>query len=128
MFIKIHIIGTLMLASSLATAQTVTDGSGKMISPEILNELMTKISSEMRDPQSTQFRNIYEASSGVCGETNAKNGFGAYVGYMPFKYHIDSKHATILNSNDEDNLYKLKMMAMDGCIDKKTGQLLLKKD
>ncbi|MBU4610533.1 hypothetical protein IMZ29_08270 [Achromobacter sp. GG226] len=45
----------------------------------------------MRDPQSVQFRNVRvlketkkPGSKAVCGELNAKNGYGAYVGFKRF--------------------------------------------
>jgi hypothetical protein len=49
----------------------------------------TGISNAHRDPESTKFRSMraYRLSNGdrvFCGESNAKNGFGAYVGYSPF--------------------------------------------
>lgn len=42
----------------------------------------------LRDPESARFRSIYQRSStqihNVCGQVNAKNGFGGYVGYRRF--------------------------------------------
>lgn len=39
----------------------------------------------LRDPQSAQFRNVRQYADGtVCGELNAKNGFGGYVGFRSF--------------------------------------------
>ena len=39
----------------------------------------------LKDGESAQFRNLYVSKSGgspiVCGEVNAKNGFGAYGGF-----------------------------------------------
>lgn len=34
----------------------------------------------LKDPDSAEFRN----QSGLCGEVNAKNGFGGYTGYRRF--------------------------------------------
>jgi len=34
----------------------------------------------LKDPESAQFRNQY----GLCGEVNAKNAYGGYVGYRRF--------------------------------------------
>lgn len=41
---------------------------------------------KMRDPESVQFRNLVpgKLAGSVCGELNAKNGMGGYVGYKPF--------------------------------------------
>lgn len=57
--------------------------------------ISAEISAAMRDPGSTQFRNWdgYTLSNGdrvICGEVNAKNGFGAYVGYSPFYIRLRS--------------------------------------
>lgn len=49
----------------------------------------------LRDPSSVQFRNIRtvsdEISNGVCGEYNAKNAYGGYVGFKMFHWrkHLD---------------------------------------
>jgi hypothetical protein len=47
------------------------------------------VASQMRDPDSVEFQNVgahvrSDGSHIVCGEVNAKNGFGAYVGYVRF--------------------------------------------
>ena len=45
------------------------------------------ILSSLRDPSSAEFRNIIEAPEDfVCGEVNAKNAFGAYIGFAAFTY------------------------------------------
>lgn len=38
----------------------------------------------LRDPYSAEFRNIYRAGDTVCGQVNARNGFGGMAGYAPF--------------------------------------------
>jgi hypothetical protein len=46
---------------------------------------------QMKDPNSAEFRNwhAFESQNGliVCGEINAKNGFGGYVGFTHFVGH-----------------------------------------
>ncbi len=47
------------------------------------------VTSQMRDSESVEFQNVQahvrsDGSHIVCGEVNAKNGFGAYVGYVRF--------------------------------------------
>lgn len=39
-----------------------------------------RVSATLKDPGSAQYRN----QAGSCGEVNAKNGFGAYMGYTRF--------------------------------------------
>lgn len=45
----------------------------------------------MKDPDSTTFRNLRgitnaQGAKYVCGEVNAKNSYGGYVGYKPFAF------------------------------------------
>jgi hypothetical protein len=55
---------------------------------ELLTRARQVIASVMRDPDSVLFRGLTLKKAGdirfVCGEYNAKNGFGAYVGYRRF--------------------------------------------
>jgi hypothetical protein len=42
---------------------------------------------ELVDPASAQYRGVISYRDGtVCGEVNAKNQFGGYVGFKPFTY------------------------------------------
>lgn len=44
----------------------------------------------LRDPLSAQLRRLgqpIDRPQVVCGEVNARNGFGGYVGFMPFWYN-----------------------------------------
>lgn len=47
-----------------------------------------EIERRVKDPGSIQYRNLKVVGSDVCGEVNAKNGFGAYVGYRRFIYAL----------------------------------------
>lgn len=38
------------------------------------------VENNLKDPRSAEFRNQY----GMCGEVNAKNGFGGFVGFRRF--------------------------------------------
>lgn len=48
----------------------------------------------MKDPESTKFKETYQAyklSNGdiaVCGEVNGKNSYGGYTGYTPYYVRI----------------------------------------
>ena len=46
------------------------------------------VQAQLRDPGSAQFRDVVvvrqDSSTAVCGEVNAKNGFGGYIGYSSF--------------------------------------------
>jgi len=51
-------------------------------------ELKGKAAHDLRDPSSAQFRNlrVVDGANGpyLCGEINAKNNSGGYVGFKPF--------------------------------------------
>lgn len=73
-------------------AQVVVDDSTASVGDVMLKELAAAISDNLADPGSGQLRGLrmfkpvgadYEA---VCGEINAKNSYGGYVGFAPFQY------------------------------------------
>ena len=49
------------------------------------------VASALKDPSSVQFEEVQENSDVICGEYNAKNGFGAYTGYESFVFDRKSK-------------------------------------
>jgi hypothetical protein len=55
---------------------------------EFLAAAQGQVRNTLKDPDSAQFRNVrlldFNPGRLVCGEVNAKNGFGAYVGFTPF--------------------------------------------
>ncbi len=62
------------------------------------------ITAAMRDPQSTQFRDI--KLGGTCGSTtyvtgwaNGKNGYGGYGGFKIFMVRIDAGKATVMQAD-----------------------------
>jgi hypothetical protein len=54
---------------------------------------------ELKDPDSAQFRNMDVRDTGkdfaVCGEINAKNSYGGYVGYRQFYVLLGAKSVVI---------------------------------
>lgn len=83
---------TIVLASAVAVAacQYVpgTDAHKK--------EQAKKVASrDLIDPSSAQFRDVYIKDDYVCGEINAKNRMGAYVGYKRFFVVLDRDTAMI---------------------------------
>ena len=50
------------------------------------------VANQMKDPNSAEFRNwhAFQSDKGllVCGEVNAKNSFGGYVGFTHFVAHV----------------------------------------
>lgn len=61
-----------------------------------------------KDPASVRYRNlaVYRSIDGkklaLCGEVNAKNSYGAYVGFVPF-YAYDSY--SNMPEDDQDSLF-----------------------
>lgn len=49
-------------------------------------QLRSGLKSVLKDPSSAEFRNefVHQTSGHLCGEVNAKNSFGAYVGFRRF--------------------------------------------
>ncbi len=46
---------------------------------------MQAVRDQMKDPESAKFRNLTSSrNSNVCGEVNAKNSYGGYVGFKRF--------------------------------------------
>ena len=49
-----------------------------------VKQMQLAVSYPFLDPESAKFRNVRKSILGYCGEVNAKNSFGAYVGYKIF--------------------------------------------
>lgn len=54
-----------------------------------------KVRERLRDPGSAVFRNVrliesrVDGIGAVCGEVNARNGFGGMSGFGPFRVHVE---------------------------------------
>lgn len=67
------------------------------------------ISQDLKDPDAAKFRDIgiYKSTTGkggvsVCGEVNAKNSYGAYVGYKRF---VVSGDMAYINAEENEGMY-----------------------
>lgn len=59
------------------------------------------VEASMKDPSSVLYRNeVIAHDARVCGELNAKNGYGAYVG---FKRFISEEHRFAIEGDDVDS-------------------------
>lgn len=63
--------------------------------PPALRIIKAAIAENLKDPESARFRNIERVDrpdgsiDGMyCGEVNAKNSYGGYIGYLPFMIAI----------------------------------------
>jgi len=105
-----------------ALGQSIVDGSGIDIDPDVVERLLTKGPEDFRDPSSTQFRKVSSSSRKgfICGEVNGRNGFGAYVGFRPFAWNTAAGSMTVLRTGSDipemDKLYAL-VLRQSGCPD-----------
>lgn len=59
-------------------------GSFKPSDPDPFQIVKVAVESQLSDPTSVLFRGIEKRVFGYCGEVNAKNRMGGYVGYKKF--------------------------------------------
>lgn len=93
-------------SSSLATAQRYASTVAEFLktgTPEqAIANAQAAVASLLKDPGSAQFRNVrinaYGDGKVICGEVNAKNSYGGYVGFSPF---MASTNAGTLYSNEK---------------------------
>ncbi|MGB5903813.1 MAG: hypothetical protein WBH00_13275 [Xanthobacteraceae bacterium] len=118
----------LLLVASTARAQSVIDGSAADIDPAIMKSALFEVTKELRDPVSAQARQValihpsQERPDVICGLINAKNGFGAYVGFKPFYYDVKMRSGGIVTDSPKDVGYRLQFLPLEwmGC-DKQLG-------
>ena len=62
--------------------------------PAAQQAVQTAVANQMKDPFAAQFRNwhAFESQKGllICGEINAKNSYGGYVGFTHFVAHAST--------------------------------------
>ena len=74
-------------------------------------EAKSAVRALLKDPGSAQFRNIYSRGMGgkpipgaaVCGEVNAKNSYGGYIGFTRFYQSKPGERATLWSTEDWEN-------------------------
>lgn len=89
---------------------------GKLLAPNGPDSLLIEKTQEilagnLKDPGSAQFRNVRVVARPegklVCGEMNAKNSLGGYVGYKPFisGFLIDLNELSKIKRNRSEDFY-----------------------
>ena len=84
----------------------VLAGCGPSADEKMIVEGKAAVASHLRDPGSATFRNLtlFKPTT-LCGEVNAKNGFGGYAGFEAFVYDGRNKivkiHETVLTDDEE---------------------------
>lgn len=71
-----------VVAASLAAGLLLNGCNAPQNDPDLQREL----SGQLKDPSSVQYQHVVENPQVICGELNAKNGFGAYEGFEAFVY------------------------------------------
>jgi hypothetical protein len=82
----VALLGSQPLAAAPAKKQVANPDAA------LTAQARTATANLLRDPGSAQFRNIRVITTilgtkKVCGEVNAKNGFGGYGGFKPFVFY-----------------------------------------
>lgn len=78
------------------------------------------VANSMKDPSSVQFRNLrrkndrFNDHNIVCGEVNAKNSYGGYVGFVPFEVFTDADKQRVVrvHTDQTGTLFQLDTNAM----------------
>jgi hypothetical protein len=77
-----HLKGSYLIAL-VATALFLTACDNAAVA--VISRAHEAATQTLVDPESARFRNDYvDAAGGVCGEVNAKNRMGGYVGFTPY--------------------------------------------
>jgi hypothetical protein len=69
-----------------------------------------RIAANLKDPNSAQFRRLFIAGKGLpmkflCGEMNAKNSYGGYVGFKKFFTAAGAASFTAIDPEDPMRLF-----------------------
>jgi hypothetical protein len=81
------------------------------IRAQTIKTLQDKVVETMKDPASVQFRSVHLGSTDdtLCGEVNAKNSYGGYVGFRPF---IVINDQVIITAPTESATFEQNLMNM----------------
>lgn len=97
---KLTLIAALLAFSSIAQAQSED--------AVLFDDAKAVVSAGFKDPSSAQFRNLrtveLTSAIAVCGEVNAKNSYGGYVGFVQFSKVNKLSWANIKNGSSSDRL------------------------
>lgn len=113
--VQLYKSGMCLCAAGLwAVASMANAGGGfeKAAVPEArAEEARNAVRAMLKDPESAQFRNIYSRGMGgkpipnatVCGEVNAKNSYGGYIGFTRFYQSKPGERATLWSTEEWEN-------------------------
>lgn len=90
------IIGWLIGIAAIAVVGLIVIGA---MADNRANDAQRIVRAALKDPDSAKFSNVRvkEGTAFVCGQVNAKNSFGGYVGPIPFAYDSSTQLAVVIN-------------------------------
>lgn len=113
-------LGAMLSACAATTPVAVQPAS---MSSQSASFAQAAVAQTLRDPYSAQFANLqqFQTSNGdtiVCGQVNARNGFGGYAGYFQFYTRFQGSQLKAIQV-DTSQTY----MARIGCGNAARGQI-----
>jgi hypothetical protein len=118
------LVGVTALSACVATTPVPVTPTTPSASAR--NIAINAIREPLRDPESLQTRNItgYRTSLGdtiVCGEYNARNGFGGYAGFRPFYVRIRGGQVMSIHQDNDSGFGSADI----GCVQAANGNIAL---
>ena len=111
-----------VIAAPKQVASTTTGGQGAITASrsentELIKKFQDKLLLRLKDPSSAQFRDVKLNFHGdaLCGQVNAKNGYGGYNGFKGFVVTEAGAYTETEKDGLEDLLYK-GTAKQQGCI------------
>jgi hypothetical protein len=71
----------------VACGDRTSGSSDTSFEADQVRDAKSAVANSLKDPDSAQFRNVVYRAPHVCGEVNAKNGFGGYAGFKKFGWN-----------------------------------------
>jgi hypothetical protein len=113
-----------LLLPVATNAQTFVDDVASSVPETVRKKMAAAVTKDLRDPLSAQLRNVQlskakfsgEPKTVYCGEINAKNAHGGYVGFKPFFYEVEKDEATILRAEDHTAELRRILFKVNGCL------------
>jgi hypothetical protein len=94
-----------MKRSLVVFAMLAVAAKGGNPDADVIAAAKAEIGHHLRDPQSAQFRDVHVIAGAlngrrVCGQVNAKNGYGGYGGFSRFAYESSFKDVRFSTGDD----------------------------
>lgn len=105
---RFAILGACLIYAGQASSYEVIDDSQNTFSQDDINKIANLLDVDLRDPKSLQLRKLKLNSTEtvICGEMNAKNGFGGYVGYVPFLHVLGTENVSLAERKPDNPAFE----------------------